>query len=142
MSEARPLQIAIADGSPAFLTAAANYVAHLPGFVLAGTANTALQALTLVSSAGPDVLLLDLGRSPVRGLEMVKQVKAAPGAPGGRRHDAVPHPGSRGRREQRRRGRAGRQGKLRQGPEPGASPALSLAFSLVVAANTVISFSA
>ena len=47
----------------------------------AGTANTALQALTLVHSAGPDVLLLDLGRSPVRGLEMVKQVKAAPHAP-------------------------------------------------------------
>ena len=77
----RPLRIAIADGSPAFLTAAANYIAHLPGFVLAGTANTAMQAMALVNSSGPDVLLLDLGRSPVRGLEMVKQVKAAPGAP-------------------------------------------------------------
>ena len=81
MSDMRPLRIAIADGSPAFLTAAANYITHLPGFVLAGTANTALQAMALVSSSGPDVLLLDLGRSPVRGLEMVKQVKAAPGAP-------------------------------------------------------------
>ncbi len=79
--DARPLRIAIADGSPAFLTAAANYIAHLPGFVLAGTADTALQALSLVSSAGPDVLLLDLGRVPVRGLEMVKRVKAEPGAP-------------------------------------------------------------
>ncbi len=77
----RPLRIAIADGSPAFLTAAANYVANLPGFVLAGTADTALHALTLVSAAGPDVLLLDLGRAPVRGLEMVKRVKAEPGAP-------------------------------------------------------------
>jgi DNA-binding NarL/FixJ family response regulator len=81
MSDARPLRIAIADGSPAFLTAAANYIAHLPGFVLAGTANTALQALGLVSSAGPDVLLLDLGSPPVRGLEIVKRVKAEPGAP-------------------------------------------------------------
>ncbi|HEU5176547.1 MAG TPA: response regulator [Burkholderiales bacterium] len=81
MSEARPIKVAIADGSPAFLTAAANYVASLPGFVLAGTANTALQAMTLVTTAGPDILLLDLGRSPVRGLEMVKQVKAAPRAP-------------------------------------------------------------
>jgi DNA-binding NarL/FixJ family response regulator len=81
MSDAPPLKIAIADGSPAFLNAAANYVAHLPGFVLAGTADTALQALTLVHSAGPDVLLLDLGRSPARGLEMVKQVKAEPHAP-------------------------------------------------------------
>ena len=74
-------RIAIADGSPAFLTAAANYVADLPGYILAGTSNTALQAPTLVSSAGPDVLLLDLGTPPVRGLEMVKRVKAKPGAP-------------------------------------------------------------
>jgi SARP family transcriptional regulator, regulator of embCAB operon len=77
----RTLRIAIADGSPAFLNAAAHYVSHLPGFTLAGTADTTLQAPALVSSAGPDVLLLDLGKSPVRGLEMVKQVKAAPGAP-------------------------------------------------------------
>jgi DNA-binding NarL/FixJ family response regulator len=81
VSDPRPLRIAIADGSPAFLTAAANYIAHLPGFVLAGTANTAMQALGLVSSAGPDVLLLDLGSPPVRGLEIVKRVKAEPGAP-------------------------------------------------------------
>lgn len=80
-SDLRPLRIAIADGSPAFLTAAADYIAHLPGFVLAGTANTALQAMALVSSSGPDVLLLDLGRAPARGLELVKQVKATPGAP-------------------------------------------------------------
>ena len=81
MSDPRPLRIVIADSSPAFLTAAANYIAHLPGFVLAGTANTAMQALGLVSSAGPDVLLLDLGSPPVRGLEIVKRVKAEPGAP-------------------------------------------------------------
>jgi DNA-binding NarL/FixJ family response regulator len=81
VSDPRPLRIAIADGSPAFLSAAANYISHLPGFVLAGTADTALQALRLVSSAGPDVLLLDLGSPPVRGLEIVKRVKAEPGAP-------------------------------------------------------------
>jgi|SRR5688572_16793409 DNA-binding NarL/FixJ family response regulator len=81
MTDDRPLRIAIADGSPAFLSAAADYVAHLPGFILAGTADTTVQAPALVSSAGPDVLLLDLGKSPVRGLEMVKQVKAVPGAP-------------------------------------------------------------
>jgi DNA-binding NarL/FixJ family response regulator len=81
MSKKRPRRIAIADGSPAFLTAAANHVAQLPGYVLAGTADTSLQALKLVSSAGPDVLLLDLGRSQRNGLEMVKRVKATPGAP-------------------------------------------------------------
>ena len=73
-------RIAIADSSPAFLSAAANYISGLPGYTLAGT-DTALQALTLVSSAGPDVLLLDLGSPPVRGLEIVKRLKAEPGAP-------------------------------------------------------------
>ena len=77
----RPLRIAIADSSPAFLTAAANYIANLPGFVLAGTADTGPRALGLVSAAGPDVLLLDLGASPARGLEIVRRVKAEPGAP-------------------------------------------------------------
>lgn len=74
-------RIAIADSSPAFLSAAANHIADLPGYMLAGTSDTAMQALALVSSAGPDVLLLDLGSPPVRGLEMVKRVKAKPGAP-------------------------------------------------------------
>ena len=73
-------RIAIADSSPAFLSAAASYISALPGYTLAGT-DTALQALTLVSSAGPDVLLLDLGSPPVRGLEIVKRLKAEPGAP-------------------------------------------------------------
>jgi SARP family transcriptional regulator, regulator of embCAB operon len=81
MSDERLRRIAIADSSPAFLTAAATYISALPGYVLAGTSDTALQALTLVTSAGPDVMLLDLGTPPVRGLEMVKRVKAEPGAP-------------------------------------------------------------
>ena len=81
MSDEKLRRIAIADGSPAFRTAAANYVSDLPGYVLAGTSDTALQAMSLVSTAGPDVLLLDLGTPPVRGLEMVKRVKAEPGAP-------------------------------------------------------------
>jgi DNA-binding NarL/FixJ family response regulator len=74
-------KVAIADDSPAFLAAAANYVATLPGFMLAGIASTAPQTLALVESAMPDVLLLDLGLAPKRGLELVQRVKAAPTAP-------------------------------------------------------------
>jgi len=74
-------KVAIADDSPAFLAAAANYVATLPGFMLAGIASTAPQTLALVESAAPDVLLLDLGLGPKRGMELVQQVKAAPIAP-------------------------------------------------------------
>jgi DNA-binding NarL/FixJ family response regulator len=76
-----PRRVAIADDSPEFLAAAATHVAGLPGFVLAGTAGDARQALALVASSLPDVLLLDLGRVHKRGLELVQKVKAAPHAP-------------------------------------------------------------
>ena len=56
-SERTPVRIAIVDESAAFVAAAAAYIAALPGYVLAATAETA------------DVLLLDLGRAPARGLE-------------------------------------------------------------------------
>jgi DNA-binding NarL/FixJ family response regulator len=77
----RPHRIAIADDSPAFLSAASAYVASLPDCVLAGTAPNAQEALALVKAVAPDVLLLDLGASPSRGLEMVRRVKSAPSAP-------------------------------------------------------------
>jgi len=73
----RPQRIAIADDSPAFLAAAAGYIASLPGYTLAGTASSVLDALALVESAEPDLLLLDLGLVPMRGLDMVRQVKAS-----------------------------------------------------------------
>lgn len=76
MASPGPLRIAIADDSPAFLAAAASYVASLPGCVLAGTAASALEALKLVEFAAPDVLLLDLGLSPVRGLGAVRAICA------------------------------------------------------------------
>jgi len=78
---APPHRIAIADDSPAFLSAAAAYVATLPDCIVAGTAASAHEALALVRAVTPDVLLLDLGAAPSRGLEMVRQVKAAPSAP-------------------------------------------------------------
>src|ERR1051325_4396957 len=74
-------RVAIADDSPAFLAAAASHVSGLPGFTLAGTANSAGDALSLVQTAMPDVLLLDLGLAPNRALDLVRRVKATPGAP-------------------------------------------------------------
>ncbi|MGQ0547765.1 MAG: response regulator [Betaproteobacteria bacterium] len=81
MNHAAPRRVAIADDSPEFLAAAAAHVAALPGYVLAGTASTARQAMALVESVMPDVLLLDLGAAPKRGLDLVRRVKAAPRAP-------------------------------------------------------------
>ena len=81
MTTERTRRIAIADDSPAFVAAAADYIASLPGYGLAGTVQAVSQALTLVENALPDVLLLGLGLSPARGLDMVRRVKACPGAP-------------------------------------------------------------
>jgi DNA-binding NarL/FixJ family response regulator len=75
------IRIAIADDSPAFAAAAAEYVGRLPGYVVAGTSQGTVQAVALVRAALPDVLLLDLGMAPARGLDVVREVKAVPGAP-------------------------------------------------------------
>jgi DNA-binding NarL/FixJ family response regulator len=77
----RPQRIAIADDSSAFLSAASTYVASLPGCELAGTAPNVNAALALVEAVSPDVLLLDLGAVPSRGLEMVRRVRSAPRPP-------------------------------------------------------------
>jgi DNA-binding NarL/FixJ family response regulator len=72
-----PRRIAIADDSPAFLAAAASYISELPGYVLAGTAPSTTDALALVESVAPDLLLLDLGLMPIRGLDMVRRIKSS-----------------------------------------------------------------
>jgi len=72
----RARRIAVADDSPAFLSAVAGFIASLPGYELAGTARSSPQALELVRAVFPDVLLLDLGLPPLRGLEVVRRVKA------------------------------------------------------------------
>jgi DNA-binding NarL/FixJ family response regulator len=77
----RARRVAIADDSPAFLDAAATYVATLPGFTVAGTARTEPQTVELVQSAMPDVLILDLGIGRRKGLDLVRRLKATPTAP-------------------------------------------------------------
>jgi DNA-binding NarL/FixJ family response regulator len=77
----RTCRIAIADDSPAFVAAAADYLARLPGCVVAGTADDAGQAVALARAAAPDVLLVDLGPAPARRLAVVSEVNAIPGGP-------------------------------------------------------------
>ena len=74
-------RIAIADRSPPFLAAAANYVAAMPGYALVGTATDAVDVVALVETAVPQVLLLDLGVTPARGFSAIRRIKALPGAP-------------------------------------------------------------
>src|SRR4051812_50086067 len=93
--EPRLRRVAIADDSPAFLSAAASYVTTLPGFQLAGVARTAPQTIDLVESSMPDVLLLDLRLAPKRG-RLVQRVKAMPAAPAGGGPGLLPTPGGGG----------------------------------------------
>lgn len=81
MHTGRERRIAIADDSARFVDAAARYVAALPGYALAGTAHATAQAVALVRSSAPDILLLDLGAAPARGLELLRRVRALPAAP-------------------------------------------------------------
>jgi len=81
MQPGRARRIAIADDSPTFVEAAARYIGALPGYALAGTVHATAHALTLVRSSTPDILLLDLGAAPARGLELLRRVTALPAAP-------------------------------------------------------------
>jgi DNA-binding NarL/FixJ family response regulator len=81
MQSRRERRIAIADDSPLFVDAAARYVAALPGYAIAGTVHATAQALALVRSSAPDILLLDLGAAPARGVELLRRVRALPAAP-------------------------------------------------------------
>ena len=81
MQHGRARRIAIADDSPTFVDAAARYIGALPGYALAGTVHATAHALTLVRSSTPDILLLDLGAAPARGLELLRRVTALPAAP-------------------------------------------------------------
>lgn len=80
MQTGRARRIAIADDSATFIDAAARYVSALPGYALAGT-QAAAHAVGLVMSSAPDILLLDLGSAPARGLELLRRVKALPAPP-------------------------------------------------------------
>jgi DNA-binding NarL/FixJ family response regulator len=81
MQDRRARTIAIADDSATFVEAAARYLAALPGYAVAGTAHSAADALALVDACAPDLLLLDLGAAPARGVELLRRIRALPGAP-------------------------------------------------------------
>jgi DNA-binding NarL/FixJ family response regulator len=81
MQTRRARTVAIADDSPTFVEAASRYVAALPGYAVAGIAHCASEAPALVAACRPDLLLLDLGAAPSRGVELLRRVRALPSAP-------------------------------------------------------------
>jgi response regulator of citrate/malate metabolism len=59
----------------------ASYVERMPGFVLAGVAHRATEALEILASRPVDLVLLDFHLPDVKGLEMLRALRARSRAP-------------------------------------------------------------
>ena len=62
--DAAPVRVLVVDDSTAFRLAAAAVLARTPGFVMAGQAGSAEEALAVAPALAPDLVLLDV-RLPV-----------------------------------------------------------------------------
>ena len=69
-------RVAIVDDHPVVRKGLQDLLTDEAGFAVVGEAGTAADALTLLETALPDVLLLDLSLEKGSGLELVKQVRS------------------------------------------------------------------
>ncbi|MCB0998088.1 MAG: response regulator [Ilumatobacteraceae bacterium] len=77
---ARPIRVFVVDDHPAFLRTVAFVIEATPGFALAGTAETGLDALDVLAvSADIDLVLLDVNLPDVSGIEVARHRAAAGG---------------------------------------------------------------
>ncbi len=74
-SRTLPIRVLIVEDQAMFRAFLEQWLAGLPGFVLAGTARTGEEALGLVASARPDVILLDLQLPRMGGLEFIRAAR-------------------------------------------------------------------
>lgn len=73
----RPLRIAIADDHPIFRHGLRKLLEVEPGFVVVGEARSGDEAVALVRSSTPDVLLLDLAMPRATGLDVLRELSGA-----------------------------------------------------------------
>ncbi len=76
-----PLRILIADGSTVISEGLSATLSEQAGILVAGCANNAIQALVLIETAKPDVVLLDLqmpGDRLVSMLQLIKRTHSTP----------------------------------------------------------------
>ncbi|HEX6851286.1 MAG TPA: response regulator transcription factor [Candidatus Polarisedimenticolaceae bacterium] len=82
MSErSRPLRILLVDDNEIFLTAAGGWLSRQPGLDLVATAGDGEEALAVLPTAKPDLVVMDTFMPGIGGLEATRLIKSAPGAP-------------------------------------------------------------
>lgn len=70
------IRVLIADDSAAFRNAFGLFLDRLPRVEVVGTAEDGEQALTLVASTRPDVVLMDLKMPRLNGLQATRKIRA------------------------------------------------------------------
>jgi DNA-binding NarL/FixJ family response regulator len=69
------------DDHPAFRAAVRVVIDATPGFELVGEAASGEEALTLLASCDPDLVLVDIHLPGIDGLELTRRLRATPAAP-------------------------------------------------------------
>jgi YesN/AraC family two-component response regulator len=77
-----PVRILLVDDNVTFLEAITRFLATQSGIEVVGWARSGHDALKLVQSLKPDLVLLDIVMPGMTGLEAAQQIKAQPDAPG------------------------------------------------------------
>lgn len=74
--EGPPVRVLIVDDQAPFRNAARTVVKITPGFDVAGEASSGEEAVEMVSSLEPDLVLMDINMGGINGIEAIRQIKA------------------------------------------------------------------
>lgn len=76
------IRIMIIDDHPVVRVGLASMLSTQPGIQVVGSASGGMEALALLDTISPDVILMDLRMSGMSGLEAIRAVNARPDPPG------------------------------------------------------------
>lgn len=76
-----PVRVVIADDHPVFLRGLGTVIDASPSLELVGTANNGAEAIKVVGSTTPDVVLMDLAMPEVDGIEATRRIMAGADPP-------------------------------------------------------------
>jgi DNA-binding NarL/FixJ family response regulator len=75
------LKVLLVDDNQRFLEVAADFLSSHPEIEVAGFGHSGFEALQMVESLSPDLVLMDLSMPEMNGLEAVRRIKAKPRSP-------------------------------------------------------------